>query len=113
MVAEALSAAEMLSADGLEIAVVDPVFLKPLDKQLLVAEAHRTGFVLTAEENALQGGFGSAVLELFCEEGVKVPVKRIGLPDKFVEQGSQSELRQRYGLDAAGLVATIKGALGK
>ena len=113
MVAEALAAAEILAGDGLEIAVVDPVFLKPLDKGLLVAEAVRTGFVFTAEENALQGGFGSAVLELLCEEGVNVPVKRIGLPDKFVEQGSQAELRGRYGLDAKGFVATIKVALGK
>jgi len=113
MVAEALAAAEVLAGDGLELAVVDPVFLKPLDKNLLVAEAVRTGFVFTAEENALQGGFGSAVLELLCEEGVNVPVKRIGLPDKFVEQGSQAELRGRYGLDAKGIVSTIKGALGK
>ena len=108
---EAMAAAEMLALDGLDLAVIDPVFLKPLDKDLLIAEAVRTGFVVTAEENALQGGFGSAVLELFSEEGVNVPVKRIGLPDKFIEQGSQAELRARYGLDAKGIVATIKGAL--
>jgi len=113
MVTEALAAAETLAGDGVELAVVDPIFLKPLDKELLVAEAVRTGFVFTAEENALQGGFGSAVLELLCEEGVNVPVKRIGLPDKFVEQGSQAELHGRYGLDAKGIVSTIKGVLGK
>ncbi|MDH3454888.1 MAG: 1-deoxy-D-xylulose-5-phosphate synthase, partial [Desulfuromonadales bacterium] len=113
LVAEALAAAETLAADGLDLAVVDPIFLKPLDKDLLVAEALRTGFVVTAEENALQGGFGSAVIELFCDEGISTPVKRIGLPDRFVEQGSQSELRARYGLDAKGIVATIKGTLMK
>jgi 1-deoxy-D-xylulose-5-phosphate synthase len=113
LVAEALAAAEMLAGDGFDLAVVDPVFLKPLDKELLVAEALRAGFVFTVEENALQGGFGSAVLELFCEEGVHIPVKRIGLPDRFVEQGSQEELRARYGLDAKGIVATVKGALVK
>ncbi len=110
LVAEALAAAEMLADEGLEFAVVDPVFLKPLDRDLLVAEATRTGFVVTAEENALQGGFGSAVLELLAEAGVKVPVRRIGLPDKFIEQGSQEELRARYGLDAKSIVAAAREA---
>jgi len=111
LVVEALAAAEALAADGLDLAIVDPIFLKPLDKDLLVAEAVKAGFVATVEEAALQGGFGSAVLELFCEEGVNVPVKRIGLPDKFIEQGSQAELWTRYGLDAKGIAATIKDAL--
>lgn len=113
LVTEALAAAETLAGEGLELAVVDPVFLKPLDRNLLVAEAVTAGFVFTAEENVLQGGFGSAVLELFCEEGVNVPVKRIGLPDKFVEQGSQAELRARYGLDAKGIVQTVQDVLAK
>ncbi len=113
LVAEVLAAAETLSAEGLDLTVVDPIFLKPLDKDMLVTEAVRTGFVFTVEENVLQGGFGSALLELFCEAGVTVPVKRIGLPDKFVEQGSQAELRARYGLDVKGIVATIRGALKK
>ena len=113
LVTEALAAAEALAADGLDLAVIDPVFLKPLDKDLLVAEALRTGFVVTAEENALQGGFGSAVIELFCEEGVSTPVKRIGLPDNFVEQGSQEELRDRYGLNAKGIATTVRAALMK
>ncbi|NOR50072.1 MAG: 1-deoxy-D-xylulose-5-phosphate synthase [Desulfuromonadales bacterium] len=111
MVVDALAAAEILAGDGHDLAVVDPVFLKPLDKELLVAEAVRAGLVVTVEENALQGGFGSAVLELFCDEGLNVPVIRIGLPDRFVEQGSQAELRTRCSLDVQGIVATIKGAL--
>jgi 1-deoxy-D-xylulose-5-phosphate synthase len=67
--------------------------------------------VVTAEENVLRGGFGSAVLELFCDEGVHVPVRRVGLPDKFVEQGSQAELRERYGLNADGIAAKVREAL--
>jgi len=110
-VGEALLAAEDLSGEGIDVAVIDPVFLRPLDKDLLVAEAIRTGCVVTVEENVLHGGFGSAVLELFCEEGVHVPVRRVGLPDKFIEQGSQSELRGRYGLDAAGIAAAVRTAL--
>jgi 1-deoxy-D-xylulose-5-phosphate synthase len=108
MIPEALAAAAALAEEGLELAVVDPVFVKPLDRELLIGEATRTGFVITAEENALQGGFGSAVLELLSEAGVNVPVRRIGLPDKFVEQGSQEELRARYGLDARSIVAAVR-----
>ncbi|WP_305042969.1 1-deoxy-D-xylulose-5-phosphate synthase, partial [Geoalkalibacter sp.] len=70
MVGEALAAAEELAGEGIEMAVVDACFLKPLDRTLLLAEAQRTGFVVTCEENALQGGFGSAVLELFEETAV-------------------------------------------
>ena len=110
-VPEAMAAADLLEVEGLSVAVVDPVFLKPLDRELLVAEALRTGCVITAEENVLRGGFGSAVLELFCDEGVHVPVRRIGLPDKFIEQGSQTELRKRYGLHAGGIADTVRKAL--
>ena len=110
-VPEAMAAAELLETEGVNVAVVDPVFLKPLDRELLVAEATRTGCVVTAEENALRGGFGSAVLELFCDEAVHVPVRRVGLPDKFVEQGSQAELRGRYCLNADGIAAKVREAL--
>jgi 1-deoxy-D-xylulose-5-phosphate synthase len=108
---EALAAAETLADEGLQVAVVDPVFLKPLDRNLLVAEATGNGPVFTLEENVLEGGFGSAVLEMLCDAGVHVSVTRIGLPDKFVEQGSQTELRSRYGIDAAGVVKVIMKAL--
>ena len=111
LVEEALAAAEALVDEGLQVAVVDPVFLKPLDRDLLVAVATDNGPVFTLEENVLEGGFGSAVLEMLCDAGVHVPVTRIGLPDKFVEQGSQSELRSRYGIDAAGVVKVIMKVL--
>ncbi|TLM62513.1 MAG: 1-deoxy-D-xylulose-5-phosphate synthase [Deltaproteobacteria bacterium] len=107
----AMAAAEQLAAAGIEFAVVDGRFIKPLDGELLIGEAVRTGRVVTIEENALLGGFGSAVLELLAESGVNVPVLRLGLPDCFIEQGSQEELRRRYALDAAGLVERIRGFL--
>ncbi len=109
MVGEALQAAENLAGEGLELAVVDAVFLKPLDRELLLEEARRTGRVITAEENVLQGGFGSAVLELFEQEQVdSVRTLCIGLPDEFVEQGTQQQLRQRHGIDAAGMTERIR-----
>ncbi len=107
----ALAAAELLAGEGIAMAVVDARFVKPLDAELLTAEALRTGRVVTLEENAVMGGFGSAVTELLTEQGVNVPVLRIGLPDRFVEQGSQGELRQRYALDAAGTAGRVRAFL--
>jgi 1-deoxy-D-xylulose-5-phosphate synthase len=112
-VAAALAAAETLEREGISLAVVDPRFLKPLDRKLLTGEAQRTGMVVTVEENVLPGGFGSAVLELLADEGLPARVLRLGLPDAFIEQGSQEELRARYGLDAAGLAGSIRAFLGR
>jgi 1-deoxy-D-xylulose-5-phosphate synthase len=103
----ALLAADQLEKEGIRLAVVDPRFVKPLDRELLTAEAARTGVVITVEENVLPGGFGSAVLELMEEEGLSPKILRIGLPDTFIEQGSQKELRSLYGIDADGIARRI------
>lgn len=105
---EALVASDILAGEGLSVAVVDPRFLKPLDQKLLIAEARRTGVVITVEENVRQGGFGSAVLEMLADEGLAVRVLRIGLPDRFIEQGTQQQLYARYGLDAEGIAASVR-----
>lgn len=107
-VEQALEAAELLAQDGLKLAVVDPRFVKPLDRKLLTAEAQRTGLVVTVEDHVLQGGFGSAVLELLADVGLAPTVLRLGLPDAFIEQGSQPELRSRYGLDAEGIAGSVR-----
>jgi 1-deoxy-D-xylulose-5-phosphate synthase len=104
----ALEAAELLAEEGLSLSVLDARFVKPFDAELLVAEAQRCGKVITVEENALMGGFGSAALETLNDYGVLVPVCRFGLPDHFVEQGTQAELRERLGLDAKSLAGTIR-----
>jgi len=110
--APALQAAQMLADEGLSLAVVDPRFLKPLDRDLLIAETTRTGLVITVEENVLQGGFGSAVMELLAQEEIFPRIACIGLPDFFVEQGSQEQLQARYGLDAVGIAGRIRKVLG-
>jgi len=111
-VIEAQAAAELLAADGIDVAVLDARFIKPLDAELIVASIEKTGRLVTIEENVIQGGFGSAVLELLSETGIRVPTALIGLPDDFVEQGSQKELRSRYGIDAAGIASRVKALLG-
>jgi 1-deoxy-D-xylulose-5-phosphate synthase len=112
MVQPALEAALALAAEGLDLSVVNARFIKPLDRELILSLARETGRLFTAEENAIQGGFGTAVLELLEEEGVEgVAVTRFGYPDRFIEQGEQPELRALYGLDAAGIAAGIRRAL--
>jgi 1-deoxy-D-xylulose-5-phosphate synthase len=103
----ALEAADLLRERGIFVSVVNARFVKPLDRELILAEAARTGVLVTVEENALQGGFGSAVLELLSDEGLsQVRFKRIGIPDSFIEQGSQEQLRADLGLNGAGIAAT-------
>lgn len=108
----ALAAAELLRNEGIAAGVVNARFVKPLDGELLCAAAAKTGKVLTVEENALMGGFGSAVLELFAERGLTgVLVRRLGVPDEFAPQATQQELRQLYGIDAAGIAAAARDLL--
>lgn len=107
MVQEALAAAELLQQQGLSIAVMDARFVKPIDEALILSQVEKVPFVITAEENALQGGFGAAVLELLSDHGLNIPVTRTGIPDRFVGQGTQLELRQQLGLTAEGLCATV------
>ena len=104
-----LRAAEKLADIGIQAVVINSRFLKPLDGNLLCDWAKRTGKVLTVEENVLQGGFGSAVLELFQERGlISIQVKRLGIPDIFVEHGPQALLREKYGIDENGIFKGVK-----
>ncbi|NPB08950.1 MAG: 1-deoxy-D-xylulose-5-phosphate synthase, partial [Thermodesulfobacteria bacterium] len=108
MVYPALEAAKILEEEGISAAVINARFVKPLDRDLILDWTKRTGRVITLEENALMGGFGSAVLELLADEGLLVPVKRIGLPDLFLEHGAPSILREKYGLTPEALAETAR-----
>jgi 1-deoxy-D-xylulose-5-phosphate synthase len=109
MVRPSLDAAEQLKAAGISAAVMNARFVKPLDEELVIRLAKKTGRVVTVEEHALQGGFGSAVIECLESNRVgSVKTLRIGLPDKYIEHGPQSILRQKYGLDAEGIVRSSR-----
>jgi 1-deoxy-D-xylulose-5-phosphate synthase len=100
----AQSAAESLERDGISVMVVNARFLKPLDLNLLISIASRIKRIITVEENTLAGGFGSAVLELLNDREIPdVKIRRLGIPDKFIPQGQQDELREKYGLDEEGI----------
>lgn len=109
MVQPALAAAAALDAEGISLAVVNARFVKPLDEELIVALAEKHGVLITIEENALQGGFGSAVLELLEQRGMTgVRVLRLGYPDSYIPQGEQHELRAMLGLDLAGITSSLR-----
>ena len=101
-VSEALEAAKMLEADGINAEVVNIHTIKPLDKELVVKSAQKTGKVVTVEEHWINGGLGSAVCEVLCEEA-PTKVLRIGVEDKFGESGPATELIHKYELDAEGI----------
>jgi 1-deoxy-D-xylulose-5-phosphate synthase len=107
----AVAAAEALAASGLAVTVIDARFVKPLDEDLLVAEARRAGRLLTVEEGCLPGGFGSGVLEALERRGLVaegIVVHRLGLPDAFVTHGDQAKQRAELGLDADGIARACR-----
>ncbi len=109
MVTPSIEAAERLSAEGISVAVINARFVKPLDKDMILSVAKRTGRIVTVEEHALLGGFGSAVLESLDAQGVTgIKTHRIGLPDTYIEHGPQAVLRHKYGLDASGIFSSVK-----
>lgn len=111
MVTPSLSAAQALQDDRHAVGVVNCRFVKPLD-HTLIDLARASGKVLVVEENIRQGGFGAAILELFNDSGLTdVSVKRIGLPDKFIEHGPPDVLREKYGLDPAGILNEARNLL--
>ena len=98
---QATEFAGLLEMDGLSAAIINPRFVKPLDKALIERYAKQVGLIVTFEDHVLMGGFGSAVLELLSELGIDVPVVRIGWPDEFIDHGKVEALRERHGLTAA------------
>ncbi len=105
----ALLAAEELERQGIKASVINARFVKPLDVELLEKTARECGKIVTIEENVLMGGFGSAVLEALAEKGLSdVRVRRLGLPDRFIQHGSQQLLRKQVGLDVDSVVSACK-----
>jgi 1-deoxy-D-xylulose-5-phosphate synthase len=115
MVYPAMEAARLLEVEnGIRLTVVNARFVKPLDEMLILDMARKHGRLITVEENTLQGGFGSAVLELLEEHGLSgIRVLRLGYPDVPITQGEQHELRAMLGLDPAGIGSSIQTFLSR
>ncbi|MCO6459544.1 MAG: 1-deoxy-D-xylulose-5-phosphate synthase [Pirellulaceae bacterium] len=111
LLADCLEASRLLAQEGLEVGVVNARFVKPLDGELLERALRECGFVVTVEEAALMGGFGSAVLEAACDLGLDARrVRRLGIPDAFVEHGEREELLASLGLDVTGIADACRKA---
>ena len=99
----------MLERGGLDVGVVNARFAKPLDTDLISRALTECPFVITVEEGCLSGGFGSAIVELAADQGLDAShVRRLGIPDRFVEHGDRSELLADLGLDAEGVAAACR-----
>ena len=110
MVNEALMAAETLQNEGVSARVVNMATIKPIDRDILIDSAKKTGALVTAEEHSVLGGLGGAVTEVICET-VPVPVLRVGVEDVFGKSGPAVELLHIYGLDAAHIAEKAKQAV--
>jgi 1-deoxy-D-xylulose-5-phosphate synthase len=111
--ADCLAAAATLKAEGLDVGVVNARFVKPIDREMVERALRECSFVLTVEEGALMGGFGSAVLEAAADMGLNAAhVKRLGIPDHFIEHADREELLADLNLDAAGIAGACRELAG-
>jgi 1-deoxy-D-xylulose-5-phosphate synthase len=111
MVHRALASADILSREGIEAAVIDARFIKPLDEELLLSAAAAEAPVIALEENAMVGGFGAALLELYGQHGIRNPVVRVGIPDRFIPHGGREELLDEIGLSAERVAASVRDVI--
>lgn len=112
-VVEALSAADVLQAEGIDAAVVDMHTIKPLDAQTILAQAANTGAMVTAENHNIIGGLGSAVAETLVEAGIGLPFKRVGVQDQFCEGGTTPYLMKKFGLDSQAIVHACRDVMNR
>ncbi len=108
----AIEALKALKSEGLNPGLYNMRFVKPLDEELLRYIFENYKRVITVEDGALQGGFGSAVLEFAAEENALIPIKRLGVPDKIIEHGTQLQLQEICGYDASSIVSEVKSLYG-
>lgn len=110
MVKEALDAADILKNEGISAKVINIHTIKPIDRNIIINAAKKTGCVVTAEEHSVIGGLGSAVCEVLSES-CPVPVVRVGVNDEFGQSGNAVELLKLYGLDSENIAAKAKQAI--
>ena len=103
----AIGAAEKLATDGIDAEVINICTIKPLDEEIIVNSAKKTGKVVTVEEHSVIGGLGSALCDCLSEK-LPTPVKKLGMQDMFGESGSAAALVEKYGLDAEGVYKSVK-----
>ena len=109
----ATKAIKVLEEEGWSVAHYDMRFLKPIDEELLHTVAKKFNRIVTIEDGVISGGFGSAVLEFLADNDYQASVKRIGLPDRFIEHGTPEELYHEVDLDVNGIANSVRKFLSK
>jgi transketolase len=107
MVSESLSAAEILKGEGIDVRVINMHTIKPIDENAIISAAKETGAVVTAEEHQLNGGLGSAVVEVLAQNS-PVPVEMVGVKDSFGESGTPAELMKAYYLKDVDIAQAVR-----
>ncbi len=109
LLSEAVEAAAVLRKEGYDVGVINARFIKPLDTEVLFRAIEECGFLITVEEGALPCGFGSSLIEAAVDAGLSTRrIRRLGMPDRFIEHGDRQELLSDLGLDASGIVAAAR-----
>lgn len=98
----------MLKADGYQPMLVNMRFIKPIDLEMLWNAAKKCEWIVTVEDNVRVGGMGANILEYYAARGIQRNILQLGFPEKYIEQGTQAQLFERYKLDAAGIYQRIK-----
>ena len=105
---EALKAIEQVEKEGVSVALYDMIYLKPIDEELLHEVGKKFNRIVTVENGVIKGGLGTAVLEFMADNGYTPKVKRIGVPDRFIEHGSVPELFKLCGMDSESIAEVVK-----
>lgn len=113
MVEQSLVAANTLANDGIDVAVVDMASIKPIDADLILQQAKKTGAIVVAENHSIVGGLSSAVADVLADAGACLPFKRVGVYDRFCEGGSTPYLLKKFGLDSTALIGAVKEVIAK
>ena len=112
-VPEALKAAEAMAKDGIQARVVDMATIKPIDEELIIESAQKTGGMITCENHSIIGGLGSAVAETLMEAGIGMPFQRVGIKDQFCEGGTTAYLMKKFGIDHVGIENAARDVLSR
>jgi 1-deoxy-D-xylulose-5-phosphate synthase len=106
-------AVKSLENKDVSAAHYDLRFVKPIDKEMLAEVFENFKYIVTIEDGAIQGGFGSAVLEFMAQNNYSATIKLLGIPDKFIEHGTLDDLYRECGIDVKGITSTVLELLGK
>jgi len=112
-VPEAMLAADTLATEGIKAAVIDMHTIKPLDSEIVIQQAKKTGAMVTAENHNIVGGLGSAVAEVLADEGIGLPFQRVGIKDQFCEGGTTPYLMEKFGLDSIAIANACRDTINR